>query len=283
MLGYLSVPGRPTNLDDSRARAYCACSRCGWGCLDIFSLIYLFSFLSPSLWETARYRLKYCLKGPLNLNQPTNHLLNINVASSFYVCLRNFTVTEVLNKPHDRKSQYKFAHNSISSQYLFLDLVGWSGGAMALGKLPVPGRPTMWIRVGQGPTALVVGAGGGCLDIFFLIYPFFYLSPCLWETARYRLKYCLKGPLNPKQPTNQHNGSAQKSTSGFSWTEEDSKESSGTEADRGKVDEPTSTSGIIDATAACVSGSETAGVRAICGVSVGGESGLVEATPEVEP
>ena len=27
--------------------------------------------------------------------------------------------------------------------------------------------------------------------------------PPLWETARYRLKYCLKGPLNPKQPTNQ--------------------------------------------------------------------------------
>ena len=26
--------------------------------------------------------------------------------------------------------------------------------------------------VGQGPTALVVGAGGGCLDIFTLIYPF---------------------------------------------------------------------------------------------------------------
>ena len=30
-----------------------------------------------------------------------------------------------------------------------------------------------------------------------------FLSPSLWETARYRLKYCLKGPLNPKQPTNQ--------------------------------------------------------------------------------
>ena len=27
----LPVPGRPTNLDYSRARAYCACSRCGWG------------------------------------------------------------------------------------------------------------------------------------------------------------------------------------------------------------------------------------------------------------
>ena len=74
---------------------------------------------------------------------------------------------------------------------------------MVLGKLPVPGRPTIWITVGQGPTALTVGAGGGCLDIFTLIYPFSTLSPCLWETARYRLKYCLKGSLNPKQPTNQ--------------------------------------------------------------------------------
>ena len=42
---------------------------------------------------------------------------------------------------------------------------------MVLGKLPVPGRPTIWITIGQGPTALVVGAGGGCLDIFTLIYP----------------------------------------------------------------------------------------------------------------
>ena len=71
-----------------------------------------------------------------------------------------------------------------------------------LGKLPVPGRPTIWIIVGQGPTALAVGADGGYLDIFTLIYPFFPLSPSPWETARYRLKYCLKRPLNPK-PTNQ--------------------------------------------------------------------------------
>ena len=72
MLGKLSVPGRPTSLDDSRARAYCACSRCGWGLFGHFSRIYLYSFLSPSLWETAQYRLKYCLKGPLNPKQPTN-------------------------------------------------------------------------------------------------------------------------------------------------------------------------------------------------------------------
>ena len=74
---------------------------------------------------------------------------------------------------------------------------------MVLGKLPVPGRPTIWMTVGQGPIVLAVGAGGGCLDIFTLVYPFSPLSPSLWETARYRLKYCLKGPLNPKQPTNQ--------------------------------------------------------------------------------
>ena len=58
--------------------------------------------------------------------------------------------------------------------------------------------------VGQGPTALAVGAGGGSLDIFTLNYPFSPLSTSLWETAQYRLKYCLKGPLKgPKQPTNQ--------------------------------------------------------------------------------
>ena len=44
---------------------------------------------------------------------------------------------------------------------------------MVLGKLPVPGHPTIWITVGQGPTALAVGAGGSCLEFFTLIYPFF--------------------------------------------------------------------------------------------------------------
>ena len=48
VLGKLPVPGRPTNLDYSRARAYYACSRCGWGCLDIF-LSSIISLFSPSL------------------------------------------------------------------------------------------------------------------------------------------------------------------------------------------------------------------------------------------
>ena len=54
----------------------------------------------------------------------------------------------------------------------FSYLEGWSGGAMVLGKLPVPGRPTIWMIVGQGPIALAEGAGGACLDIFTLLYPF---------------------------------------------------------------------------------------------------------------
>ena len=65
---------------------------------------------------------------------------------------------------------------------------GWSGGAMVLGKRPMPGRPTKLDY--SRATALSVGAG--CLDI---------LSLSLWETARYRLKYCLKRQFSTKQPT----------------------------------------------------------------------------------
>ena len=43
---------------------------------------------------------------------------------------------------------------------------------MVLGKLPVPGRPTIWMIVGLGPIALAIGAGEGFFDIFTLLYPF---------------------------------------------------------------------------------------------------------------
>ena len=139
VLGNLPVPGRPTNLDYSRARACCACSRCGWGLFGHFSLIYPFSPLSPSLWETARYRLKYCLKGPLNPKQPTN-------------------------QPNPTYLDYSRARAYCACN----------------------------------------GCGWGLFGHFFsLNYHFSFLSPSLWETVGYRLKYCLKGPLNPEQPTNQ--------------------------------------------------------------------------------
>ena len=60
---------------------------------------------------------------------------------------------------------------------------------MVLGKLPVPGRPLIWL-IGQVPTALAVGAGGGCLDIFTLIYRFSPPSPSLWEGGGRVVRWC---------------------------------------------------------------------------------------------
>ena len=108
--------------------------------------------------------------------------------------------------------------------------MGRSGGAMVLGKLPVPGRPTnlddiraranlgrqpvrrqgghtkhrreRTIRTvpGLGPTALAVGAGRVVRTFYLSLLSSFFLS---LGNGRYRLKYCLKGPLSPKQPPNQ--------------------------------------------------------------------------------
>ena len=128
------------------------------------------SFLSPSIWETARYRLKYCLKGPLSPKQPTNQI-----------------------------------HQN--ALWTFLSVGGgggWSGGARVLGKFPVPGRPTNLAYSRARAYCAFSRCGWGLFGHFFsLIYHFSFLSPSLRETARYRLKYCLKGPLSPKQPTNQ--------------------------------------------------------------------------------
>ena len=75
VLGKLPVLRRPTNLDYSWARAFCTCSAPGVvGGVWIFFLSSVISLLSPSLLETARYRLKYCLKGLLYQKQPTNRL-----------------------------------------------------------------------------------------------------------------------------------------------------------------------------------------------------------------
>ena len=59
---------------------------------------------------------------------------------------------------------------------------GWSGRA----------------GVGQGPTVLTVGAARGCSAMFSRLS---FFTPYLWETARYRLKCCFKGSLNPQTNT----------------------------------------------------------------------------------
>ena len=59
----------------------------------------------------------------------------------------------------------------------------------------------LWINIGQGLTALAVGAGRGCLDLFFSRLSVPYLSP---SGRRPDIdKYCIKGPLNTKQSVNQ--------------------------------------------------------------------------------
>ena len=68
-----------------------------------------------------------------------------------------------------------------------------SGDGTVLLSVPV------WMIVGLGPTMLAVVAGG----VAWIIIPLFFLSLSLWETVRYIKQSCTKGPLNPKQPTNQ--------------------------------------------------------------------------------
>ena len=60
----------------------------------------------------------------------------------------------------------------------------------------------IWIIVGQGSIALAVGAGGGCLDIFSLVYLFSFLSHSLGD-GPIQTEILFQGPLNPKQLTNQ--------------------------------------------------------------------------------
>ena len=70
------------------------------------------------------------------------------------------------------KLQWLEHHCNRYNRDISLTCWGWSEGAMVLGIL---------ITVGQGPIALAVGAGGGGLDIFTLIYPFFSFSLSLGD------------------------------------------------------------------------------------------------------
>ena len=59
---------------------------------------------------------------------------------------------------------------------------GWSGVAVVPSNFQCRGVLLIWIKVGQGPAGLAVGAGGGFWTFFSLVYLI-----SLWETARYRL------------------------------------------------------------------------------------------------
>ena len=71
--GKISVLGCPTIFDNSMARVCCVCSMCLRELVGYFSLTYQVLVFFLLLWETAQYRLKYCLKDLLNPKQPTNN------------------------------------------------------------------------------------------------------------------------------------------------------------------------------------------------------------------
>ena len=52
---------------------------------------------------------------------------------------------------------------------------------MVLGKLPVPGCPTTWMTVRQGPIVLAVGAGGDCLDLLLSSVLSLLFLPLFWR------------------------------------------------------------------------------------------------------
>ena len=62
VLGKLSVPGCLAGLDSGGARAYFVCGGWGRGLFGRFCSRLSLLFFLP-VWETVRYRLKYCLKG----------------------------------------------------------------------------------------------------------------------------------------------------------------------------------------------------------------------------
>ena len=64
----------------------------GGGCLDISTLLYLFSAHSPSLWETVQYRLKDCLKSSLNSKQSTKLALCIGLEEKDWLVVLLFYV-----------------------------------------------------------------------------------------------------------------------------------------------------------------------------------------------
>ena len=105
------------------------------GFLDIF-LSPIISFLPPSPWETAGYRLKYRL---YQTNQPAR---------------QPFVVQQIYAMIFSKSAGFLCSSCSTKIFTVFPFLMGWSGGAMVLGTLPVPG--------GGGPTNLECSIARAC-------------------------------------------------------------------------------------------------------------------------
>ena len=91
----------------------------------------------------------------------------LNILISLFFCLYKCTVAALALPPVFAVTDVKLAK------------WGWSGGAMVLGKRPVPGRPKIWMIVGQGPIVLAVSACGGCLTFLLSTILSLVFSLCL--------------------------------------------------------------------------------------------------------
>ena len=146
------MPERPTNLDNSWARAYCACSRCGWGLFGHFFSHLSFLFLLPLLRDGPIYLVGcFGLSGPLR--------------------------------------QYFRLYRAVSQR-------GGETGEKGQRRIKMsnqpPPAPTA-SAIGPCPTIIQIVERPGTGSLLRTI-----ARPDR-PTARYRLKYCLKGPLSLKE------------------------------------------------------------------------------------
>ena len=177
--------------------------------MDIFTLIYPFSSLSPSLWETARYRLKYELSQravkPKTTNQPTFFPLWETVRCRLKYCLKGpLNPKPSINLWESARYSWLvgcFGFNIPLRQYFSLyRAVSQREGERrerideSKNVQTTPIR-TYCKRNGPLPYCYQICRTPPALEG----YP----APSHHPTtpARYRLKYSLKGPLSPKRPT----------------------------------------------------------------------------------
>ena len=157
--GKLPVPGRPTIWITVGQGSTALAVSAGGGGLDIFTLIYLYRAVSQREGE----------KGEKRIDESKN--VQTTPTRTYYKCSRPLPYCY----PNCRTPRHwKFTQHHRTTRPP-LQPSRWSGGAKVLGKLHVPGRPTIWITVGQGPIAHVVGTGGRLFGNFYS-YLFFLSS-----------------------------------------------------------------------------------------------------------
>ena len=104
VLGKLPVPGESYNLDDSRARAYCACSRYEWGLFGHFLRSSILSLLFLPLSERRPdIDLKTVSKGRLTKNKHTNKQILQPLFTLCYLAFTCVSVSPVFMPPTSEK------------------------------------------------------------------------------------------------------------------------------------------------------------------------------------